>query len=150
MDEQRARYICDSSDQKYVLIPGSIEELCRHGTEGHGLVMRLSRSGWWLDVMTLKVFSNLHDPVIINVLKGKCPSDIWDVLWIFHKFLLDHLKKNLYFYSNMYHFCKTAGHTHINPCHAWNCNILLILLFFYKCGALEGQQGKEEAYRFDS
>lgn len=30
------------------------------GMKGHGLVVELSRSGWWWDLMNLKVFSNLN------------------------------------------------------------------------------------------
>lgn len=35
------------------------------GTEGHCLVMGLSRSGWWLDLVILRVFSKLDDSVIL-------------------------------------------------------------------------------------
>lgn len=41
--------------------------LHKHGTKGHGLVMRLSRLGWWLELMTLQVFPNLNDSVILHV-----------------------------------------------------------------------------------
>lgn len=34
------------------------------GTKGHGLVVGHSRSGWWLDFVILKAFSNLDDSMI--------------------------------------------------------------------------------------
>lgn len=49
-----------------VPIPGGIWETHECGTEGRGLVMGLCRSGWWLDLVTLKVFSNLSDPMVLK------------------------------------------------------------------------------------
>lgn len=37
--------------------------MCGHGTKGHGLMVGLGRSGWWLDLVTWRVFSNLDDSV---------------------------------------------------------------------------------------
>jgi len=40
------------------MIPGGIQELCRCGTEGHGLVGMVG-VGLWLDEMTSVAFPNL-------------------------------------------------------------------------------------------
>lgn len=53
-----------------VLIPGGIQEICGCGTKGHGLVMVLSRSGRWLDLMTSKVISKQKE----KSFKGALPS----------------------------------------------------------------------------
>lgn len=45
-------------------MPGGIKETCGHGTKGHGLVLGLSRSSWWWNLMILKAFSSLLDSVI--------------------------------------------------------------------------------------
>lgn len=37
-------------------------------TKGYILVMGLSRSGWWLNIMVLKVFSNLDDFKILCII----------------------------------------------------------------------------------
>lgn len=37
--------------------------MCGHGTKAQGLVLGLNGSGWWLDMVILKVFSNLGDSV---------------------------------------------------------------------------------------
>lgn len=47
------------------LIPGGIYEICGCGTKGHCLIKGLSRSGWYLDLVTLKLFSNLDDSLIL-------------------------------------------------------------------------------------
>lgn len=36
---------------------------CGHGTNGQGLVLKLGRPCWWLDLVILNVFSNLADPM---------------------------------------------------------------------------------------
>ena len=50
-----------------VTIPGGVQEVCRYGTEEHGLVSMM-RMGWWLDLMILVVFSNFNDSVILWLL----------------------------------------------------------------------------------
>ena len=40
-------------------VPGGAPELWRCGTEGHGLW------AWWDELVTLEVFSNLYDPIIL-------------------------------------------------------------------------------------
>lgn len=35
----------------------------KHGTNGHGTVMGLSRSSWWFYLMILRVFSNIDDSI---------------------------------------------------------------------------------------
>jgi len=44
-----------------VTVPGGVQEMCRCGTEGHGLW------AWWcwggLDLAILEVFSNLNDSI---------------------------------------------------------------------------------------
>ena len=52
------------SRQCGVPILGGIQEMCGHSTKRHHLVMGLSRSGWWLDLMILKVFSNINISII--------------------------------------------------------------------------------------
>lgn len=42
--------------------------MCRHGTEEHGLVMGLSMPGCLLDLMILKVASNLDDSMTLVML----------------------------------------------------------------------------------
>lgn len=42
-----------------------IQEMRRWSIKRYGLVMRFSRSGWWLDLMTVKIFSNLDDSVTL-------------------------------------------------------------------------------------
>lgn len=44
--------------------PSQVWQRRERGTGQHGEVMGLDRSGWWLDLLTLKVFSNLDVPVI--------------------------------------------------------------------------------------
>lgn len=44
--------------------PGGISEMHGRGTEGHDVVMGPGRSGLWLDLLTLKDFSNLDDSMI--------------------------------------------------------------------------------------
>lgn len=34
----------------------STEQMCRHGTKEQGLVVELSRLGWWLDLVVLNSF----------------------------------------------------------------------------------------------
>lgn len=51
-------------------MPGGTEETWGCGTKGHGLVMVLSRSGRWLDLMTSKVISKQKG----KSFKGALPS----------------------------------------------------------------------------
>lgn len=62
-----------------VSIPGGTYETSESGTQGHGLVMGLCRSGWWLDLKILKIFSNPDYSAILfsvvhnsNRAKAKC------------------------------------------------------------------------------
>lgn len=41
----------------------------------HGLVMELGRSGRWLSLMILKVFSNSNDSIIQSLLWGGAEED---------------------------------------------------------------------------
>ena len=43
-----------------VTVPGGVQEACRCGFEGHGLVGVVGM-GWWLDYMIWRVFSNFND-----------------------------------------------------------------------------------------
>jgi len=43
----------------------------------YGLVLGLSRSGWWLDLVILKAFSNLDDSMIPWFWKGNLPRISW-------------------------------------------------------------------------
>ena len=47
-----------------VTICGGVQETCRCGTEGRGLVGMVEMA-WWLDWMSLEVFSNLNDSTIL-------------------------------------------------------------------------------------
>jgi len=47
-----------------------VQKLCRCGTSGHGLAGMVG-FGWRLDLMTLEVFSNLHDFMILLPSFGK-------------------------------------------------------------------------------
>lgn len=45
--------------------PGTIEEKCRCGSEGHCLVLDLAVLAQHYDMMILKVFSNLHNSMVL-------------------------------------------------------------------------------------
>jgi len=51
-------------------------DVCGYGTKRHGLVMDLVVLGWWLDLMILKISSNLHnyyyvyDGILLEAHKG--------------------------------------------------------------------------------
>lgn len=49
-----------------VPIPGGVSEMCGCGTKKYGLVMKLSRSRWWLDMVIFKVFCDIGDSVILR------------------------------------------------------------------------------------
>lgn len=51
-------------------------EIWRCGMKGHGLVMGLHRSVWWLDLVILKVFSYLDDSMILCSL-CTCAFTVW-------------------------------------------------------------------------
>ena len=46
-----------------VTVPGGVQDMCRHGTEGHGFIGVVVMS-CQLDFMILVVFFNLNDSVI--------------------------------------------------------------------------------------
>ena len=48
----------------WVTIPGEVQETCRCGTLGYGLVGMVVL-GWRLDLKILEVFSNLNNSVIL-------------------------------------------------------------------------------------
>lgn len=43
-----------TQDSGSVPIPRGVTKVCGCGTQGHDSVERLSRSGWWLDLMTVE------------------------------------------------------------------------------------------------
>ena len=47
-----------------VTIPGGVQKTCRCGTSGYGLVGMVVL-GWQLDLVTLEIFSNLNDSMIL-------------------------------------------------------------------------------------
>ena len=49
-----------------ITTPGAFQGKGRRGTEGHGLVGMVGMH-WWLDLMTLVVFSNLRNSMILYI-----------------------------------------------------------------------------------
>ena len=53
---------------------------CGRGTKGRDSVMRLSRWGWWLDLMILKVFSNLDNSMILFCESMVCSRTVFPIV----------------------------------------------------------------------
>lgn len=49
---------------RHLVLPLPKQGHLQQVAQDHALVMGLGRSGWWLDLMTLKIFSNLDDSMI--------------------------------------------------------------------------------------